>query len=286
MEPYEREALRAVTERPTPVYRTLRAQRISPVLGVEISGVDLSKHVPEQQLVDVRAAFRDHHLIVIRQQKITGEDHDRFTTALASLSPINPPSAAGSLTLRGRTDLRSATADRTAGSRHRDTESAWGSTLYNPRTPGPEFGGETLFVNMHLAHDMLSPTMRSLLEQLTAIHDDAQALAHSTPPPDYVIPKSEQPLIARHPETHRKLLNVNEAYTTRVPQLAARESRALLNMLFDTIAHRAILHCRVRWTPDTLVLWDNRCVQRHATYGHPPHLRNVRHAIIGSPAKA
>ncbi|MEK8145583.1 TauD/TfdA family dioxygenase [Streptomyces sp. M10(2022)] len=51
------------------------------------------------------------------------------------------------------------------------------------------------------------------------------------------------------PETDRKLLYANKAYTSRIPQVSPQESRALLDMLFDAIACRPVLHCRVHWTP-------------------------------------
>ncbi|MFE2715272.1 TauD/TfdA dioxygenase family protein [Streptomyces mirabilis] len=288
MEPYEREALEAVTTRPVHPYRTLTVERITPVLGAEVSGVDLSKEIPAEQLDEIRITFLDHHVLVFRDQTITVEDHKRFAAAFGELRPVNPPPEGDPYILEIRTTSAAANvagngwhADGTA-----DTEPSLGSMLYITEIPEPGCGGDTLFANMHLAYEMLSPAMRSLLDPLTAVHDGAQALGNYTPPADYVIPKGEHPLVARHPETDRKLLYVNKAYTSRISQLSAQESQALLDMLFDTIACRPILHCRVRWTPGTLVLWDNRCVQHHATYDYYPYTRyGQRVAINGGPVK-
>ncbi|WP_320783039.1 TauD/TfdA dioxygenase family protein [Streptomyces sp. CRN 30] len=289
MESYERDALEAITTRPLHPYRTLTVERITPVLGAEVSGVDLSREIPADQLDEIRTAFRDHHVLVLRDQTITVEDHKRFASAFGELRPVNPPPPEGDpYVLEIRTTSAAANvagngwhADGTA-----DAEPSLGSMLYITEIPEPGCGGDTLFANMHLAHDMLSPAMRALLDPLTAVHDGAKALAGYTPPADYVIPRSEHPLVARHPETGRKLLYVNQAYTSRVPQLSAQESQALLDLLFDTIACRPILHCRVRWTPNTLVLWDNRCVQHHATYDYYPYARYGRRvAINGGPVK-
>ncbi|MEU2624255.1 TauD/TfdA family dioxygenase [Streptomyces sp. NPDC007157] len=289
MESYEREALEAVTTRPLRAHRTLTVERITPVLGAEVSGVDLSREIPAEQLDEIRAAFLDHHVLVFRDQTITAEDHKRFAAAFGELRPVNPPPPEGDpCILEIRTT--SAAADVAGNGWHADgtadAEPSLGSMLYITEIPEPGCGGDTLFANMHLAYEMLSPAMRSLLDPLTALHDGAQALAGYTPPADYVIPRSEHPLVARHPETDRKLLYVNRAYTSRVPQLSAQESRALLDMLFDTIACRPVLHCRVRWAPGTLVFWDNRCVQHHATYDYYPYARyGQRVAIDGGPVK-
>ncbi|TRO58152.1 MULTISPECIES: TauD/TfdA family dioxygenase [unclassified Streptomyces] len=289
MESYEREALEAVTTRPVYSYRTLTVERITPVLGAEISGVDLSRDIPAEQLEEIRVAFRDHHVLVFRDQTITAEHHKRFAAAFGEPRPVNPPPPEGDpCILEIRTT--SAAADVAGNGWHADgtadAEPSLGSMLYITEIPEPGCGGDTLFANMHLAYGMLSPAMRALLDPLTAIHDGAQALAGYTPPADYVIPKSEHPLIARHPETDRKLLYVNKAYTSRIPQLSADESRAVLDVLFDIIARRPVLHCRVRWTPGTLVFWDNRCVQHHATYDYYPYARyGQRVAINGGPVK-
>ncbi|WP_069170054.1 TauD/TfdA dioxygenase family protein [Streptomyces griseus] len=289
MESYELEALEAVTTRPARAYRTLTVERITPVLGAEVSGVDLSREIPAEQLEEIRTAFLDHHVLVFRDQTISAEQHKRFAGAFGELRPVNPPPPEGDpCVLEIRT--KSAAADVAGNGWHADgtadAEPSLGSMLYITETPEPGCGGDTLFANMHLAYGMLSPAMRALLDPLTAIHDGAQALAGYTPPADYVIPKSEHPLVARHPETDRKLLYVNKAYTSRIPQLSADESRALLDMLFDMIARRPVLHCRVRWTPGTLVFWDNRCVQHHATYDYYPYARYGRRvAINGGPVK-
>jgi taurine dioxygenase len=39
--------------------------------------------------------------------------------------------------------------------------------------------------------------------------------------------------------------------------MSEEESRGLLEHLFS-LAKRAELQCRVRWEPETLVVWDNR----------------------------
>ena len=65
MESYELEALEAVTTRPAYPYRTLTVERITPVLGAEVSGVDLSQEIPAEQLDEIRTAFRDHHVCLL-----------------------------------------------------------------------------------------------------------------------------------------------------------------------------------------------------------------------------
>ncbi|EGH34356.1 taurine dioxygenase, partial [Pseudomonas syringae pv. japonica str. M301072] len=105
----------------------------------------------------------------------------------------------------------------------------------------------------------------------TAIHDGEIPWKGYQPPPG--LPKSEHPLVVRHPETGRRSLFVNSGFTSHIVQLSPGESHAVLNMLFDLIAREPSLSCRVRWEPNTLVFWDNRCTQHHAVWDYFPHSR-------------
>jgi taurine dioxygenase len=67
------------------------------------------------------------------------------------------------------------------------------------------------------------------------------------------------PLIVRHPETGRNLLFANPAYTLGIAGLKPEESRPILDYLFSVVSAPAFT-CRMRWTPGTLAIWDNRCV--------------------------
>ncbi|MGQ4510756.1 TauD/TfdA family dioxygenase [Streptomyces sp. DW26H14] len=289
MESYELDAVEHITTRPPREYRTLSAAPLTPVIGAEITGLDLSRELTEEQLREFKTAFLDHHVLVVRDQVITQQDHRRLAAHFGELRPVNPPPPEGDpYVLEISTNPEAANVAgngwHTDGSA--DAEPSLGSMLYLTRVPEPGSGGDTLFANMHLAYEMLSPALRSLLDGLTAIHDGLAAFQGQTPPEGYVAPRSEHPLVVRHPETDRKLLYVNPAYTTRIPQLSQEESRALLDLLFAVTARRPVLSCRVRWTPNTLVFWDNRCVQHHATYDYYPFTRyGQRIAINGGPLK-
>ncbi|UOZ05056.1 TauD/TfdA family dioxygenase [Amycolatopsis sp. WQ 127309] len=289
MEQYELDAVKAITTRPAREYRTLAVRGLTPVIGAEVTGLDLGTELTDEQLAELKTAFLDHHVLVFRDQVITAEDHKRLAASFGELRPVNPPPEHGDpYILEVATSPEAANvfgngwhADGTA-----DAEPSLGSMLHITEIPEPGSGGDTLFANMYLAYDMLSPAMKSLLDGLTAVHDGALAFRGHPIPPGYEPPCSEHPLVVRHPETDRKLLYVNPAYTSHIPQLSADESRAVLDMLFALVPNRPMLACRVRWEPNTLVFWDNRCAQHHAVYDYFPHTRyGQRIAINGGPLK-
>ncbi|GAB1340268.1 TauD/TfdA family dioxygenase [Streptomyces sp. E-15] len=284
MEKFVLDAVEHITTRPRTVYETIAADPLTPVVGAEITGVDLTRELPDRQLAEIRHAFLEHHVLVFRDQALSVEDHKRFAAHFGELRPlpVAVPEGRDPVVLEISADKDSTDVD--GHGWHADgtsnPELALGSMLHISRTPDIGSGGDTLFANMHLAYEMLSPAMRAFLDGLTAVHDDAVAWQGHTPPEGYVLPRNEHPLVVRHPETGRKLLFVNPAYTSHIPQLSGAESKALLTMLFDLVARTPMLSCRVRWTPDTLVFWDNRSVQHHAVWDYYPHARHGRRVAI------
>ncbi|MEB3734771.1 TauD/TfdA family dioxygenase [Halopseudomonas pachastrellae] len=135
----------------------------------------------------------------------------------------------------------------------------------------PESGGDTLFNNMYLACEWLSPTLRALLRQLDGIHSPEFGYGPNARHNDGIenmnIHYGEavdddvrtHPLITRHPETGREVLFANPAYTLGIAGMKPEESRPLLDYLFS-VASAPAFTCRMRWTPGTLAIWDNRCV--------------------------
>ncbi|WP_432841807.1 TauD/TfdA dioxygenase family protein [Dactylosporangium sp. CA-092794] len=289
MEPYELAAIERLTTRPPRDYRTITVHPLTPIVGGEVSGVDLSAELPAAQLDEVRTAFLDHHVLVFRDQYITDEDHKRFAGHFGSLRPVNPPPEGDPVILDIRTTAKDANspgngwhADGSA-----DAEPSLGSMLYITETPQGGSGGDTMFANMNLAYEMLSPPLRELLDGLTAIHDGELPFRVYERPPNYVAPKNEHPLVVRHPDSDLKILYANSGYTARIPQLSVAESDALLKLLVALPAMVPLLSCRVRWQPNTLVFWDNRIVQHNAIYDYYPLTRYGRRvAINGGPLKA
>lgn len=276
----------ATAKRPT--YDTIKVSPLTPLIGAEVAGFDLSTQYSNRQLDEVRQALLEHHVLVFRDQKISPEDHKRFGRHFGRLH-VHPLKS----TLGGDPELLEVIATKTskfvAGEGWHtdvtcDVEPPMGSLLHITKTPEIGVGGDTLFANMYLAYDMLSDTMKSFLEGLTAVHDGSLpwVQGYGYAPPGQEFPKTEHPVIIRHPETGRKLLFVNSGFTSHIVQLSRRESRTLLDMLFRHVETEVALHCRVRWAANTLVFWDNRCTQHHAVWDYYPLSRyGNRVSMIG-----
>ena len=74
-------------------------------------------------------------------------------------------------------------------------------------------------------------------------------------------------------------LFVNEGFTTRIVELSATESDAVLRQLFAHLA-KPEFTVRWRWKVGDLAFWDNRLTQHYATADYLPARRVMHRATI------
>ncbi|MEL6861551.1 MAG: TauD/TfdA family dioxygenase, partial [Pseudomonadota bacterium] len=166
-------------------------------------------------------------------------------------------------------------------------EPALGSILYGVEIP--TFGGDTLFANQIAAYEALSDGMKEMLGGLNAIHSasreysargqSAQARQSMQSETATDAPEYEHPVVRTHPETGRKGLYINPAFTLRFAGMTKRESRPLLNFLFEHSRDERFT-CRFRWSQGALAFWDNRCCWHYALNDYPGQRRHMRRATV------
>jgi taurine dioxygenase len=155
------------------------------------------------------------------------------------------------------------------------------SLLYSEVSPA--VGGDTIWASMYAAYDALSAPMKAYLDRLTALHDNSIVkqlyAAEGTLRSEGVAVDApiEHPVIRIHPESGRKALYVNSAYTRAIVGVPAMESRHILNFLFEHLT-RPEYQVRFRWTAGSLAIWDNRCSQHYALddYSELRRMRRVQ----------
>jgi len=82
-----------------------------------------------------------------------------------------------------------------------------------------------------------------------------------------------------HPVSGRRVLYVNRQFCVRIKGLKSDESDALLEFLYRqaTIPEYQL---RVKWQPNTLVMWDNRSVQHYAVHDYYPARRTMERVTV------
>jgi len=255
---------------------------LTPALGAEVFGIDLSAQLSQAKIEAIRRALVAHQVIFFRDQHMSFEQHIALGKRFGSLH-VHPLAQANHPDhpelLRIHADENSS---RAAGEDwHTDVsceeEPPMGSMLY--LTEVPPSGGDTMFASMYAAYDALSRPMQHFLEGLTAVHDGAKVWTKYGMTPSRPFARNEHPIVAVHPETGRKLLFVNKVFTTHVPALSAKESDALLEMLYRHIENPRFM-CRFRWQPNSVAFWDNRCTQHQAIFDYFPARRSGFRATI------
>lgn len=247
----------------------------SAAIGAEVLGVDLSAPLDDGVWTRIHEAFRRHLVLFFRDQDLTPEKHLAFSRRFGELEPY--PFADG---MDGYPELVEVVKlpDEVVA-----FGSGWHVDMSFRETPPlgaalyaievPPAGGDTLFANMHLALETLSPGMQRLVRRLKAVHDshlylsseDARTPAYRGMKMRHDDPAEVRahPLVRVHPESGRTSLFISPDYCGRLEGMSAAESAALLDVL-ERHATRHEFICRFRWEPGSLALWDNRCVMHNA----------------------
>jgi len=269
----------------------ITVEPVSGAVGAEVRGVDLSAALDEDTVAELRRAFLTHHVLFFREQDLSPEAQMRFGRFFGELD--THPFVEGMDTHPEVIEVITEPDDilNFGGGWHSDVtfleEPDLGSVLYAVDVPA--FGGDTMFANQHAAYDALSGTMKGFLEGLVAKHSAGPQYAEGglstlsksmkTKAADEADRVVLHPLVRTHPETERKALYVNRAFTVGIKGMRPDESAALLEFLFDE-AVREPYTCRFRWTPGSVAMWDNRSVQHYALYDYRGHRRSMRRITI------
>jgi taurine dioxygenase len=271
---------------------TLTIRRIAGALGAEISGVDLSAELSDGVIAAIRAAFVEHQVVFFRGQHLTPEQQVRLGRRFG---PLNiHPYVAGMADHPEVMEVVKEPEDRVnfGGGWHSDMSfleaPAIGSILYAVEIP--DYGGDTLFASQAAAFEALSPAFQRMLEGLNAIHSagreysptghSAQARkSMSVVEAEGAVGEYVHPVVLTHPESGRKALYVNPAFTMRIEGWSRRESKALLDFLFEHCRSEAFT-CRFAWAAGSVAFWDNRSVWHYALNDYPGQRRHMRRVTI------
>ncbi len=263
---------------------TLDLRPLTPAIGAEIHGIDLGAPDILNRVPEIRAALLTHGVIFFRDQRLTQEQQIAFARHFGDLE-IHPATPQGQA---NREVLRIA-----YGPDKRGEENHWHSDVTWRESPSlgsillarevPDYGGDTLFANMHLAYERLSDQMKRFCAGLTAVHDISRVFArrlNKTPEELHdKYPPMRHPVIRTHPETGKRAIYVNTAFTSHIEGLSGQESRWLLDHLYDT-AKDVEIQCRFRWREGSVAFWDNRVCQHLAVSDYFPARRVMERVTI------
>ncbi len=268
-----------------------QVRRLSGNIGAEILGLDLSRPLDDAVQTQLRQAWVTHQVLVFRNQAaLTLEQQMAFGQRFGPLSihPFSPnlDDKREVIVLDYSADNPPALTDQW----HADETFRINppmATLLRSRVV-PEHGGDTLFASMTAAYTGLSERMKRYIHGMVAQHDfkpwrplfsSSEKHQAKLRELERQYPNPWHPVVRVHPESGRRLINVNAQFTLRIKDLKPDESDMVLQYLYRQ-ATVPEYQCRVRWEPDMLVMWDNRAVQHYAAHDYYPQRRTMERVTI------
>lgn len=258
-------------------------------LGAEVLGLDLAAPLSNGDFARLHRAHLAHHVLVIRDQRITPQQQIDFSRRFGPLQihVLHQFQLAGHPEIMIVSNIKENGKPIGLG----DAGVFWHSDLSYVERPSlgsmlhvqelPEVGGDTLFANMHMAWDTLPVSLQREVQALRAEHSyltKYTELQQRSPwRPNLTAEQVAKvkpvihPVVRTHPETGRKALFVSEHFTTRIVGLPEDESRGLLQQLFAHSVKPEHIYRHI-WKSHDLVFWDNRSLMHLAT-GCPDNQR-------------
>ena len=222
-------------------HNTIRVTPVTPSIGGLVEGIDLTRELDAPVVEDLHDALMEHQVLFFREQELTHETQKALGEHFGKLHISVGGDGTNSKQLQDYPEVRALHFDENSKSVsgnetwHTDQSCMetppMGTILYIHTVP-PAGGGDTMFASMYAAYDALSPAMKRYLEGMTAVHDGSGAFSRTA---TNQLPVTEQPMIARHPVTGRKLLYVNPGFTSHVCGVSKAESEAILGFLFPPL---------------------------------------------------
>ncbi len=258
-------------------------------VGAHVDEVDLSK-LTADQTAELDAAWAEHGVLFYRDQHLTPEQHIEFATRFAEVDinkffkKVEGHPQIAQVAKEADQEVNIGGAWHTDHSY--DLAPARGSILLAREVP--PIGGDTLFANVADAYEELSEGMKTTLESLRAIHTNADVFGANT---EYAKKTGDRianpegvstvthPVVVAHPQSGRKLLYLNLAFTRYFEGWTREESKPLLEFLYGHVSQERFT-TRFAWQPGSIAMWDNRSTWHWALNDYQGHRRLMHRVTI------
>ena len=239
---------------------------LSPVLGGEVTGLDLRRPFDAATQQAVYDAFVRYHVLCFRGQHLDQNEQVAFSEQFGTLErhmarnrgKLNP--LVHMVTNLGEDGKPSG----------KVASTGWHSDKWFRPEPSlatmPPDGGDTCFANMIAAFAALPDRERAELDGMGVVHDFAAFAARdgkaATPEERADAPPARHPLVRVLPETGEKSLFMGQ-HASHLDELPMDQGRARLDTLTaHAVAERFVY--RHAWRRGDVLMWDNRCLLHRA----------------------
>jgi taurine dioxygenase len=261
-------------------------------IGAEIRGVDLRTALSKETVAEIRAALLAHKVVFFRKQEIDEKGQVAFAKRFGPTT-LAHPTVPALVDHPEVLDLDYRRSEARANNWHTDVTFVdappLGSVLRAITIPPA--GGDTVWANSETAYEDLPAPLRSLADQLWAVHTNSYDYAaaqldlsenarNRKAQFESIDFETLHPVVRVHPETGVPGLFIG-GFARRIKGLSPAESAEILKLLQSYVT-RLENSVRWRWSEGDVAFWDNRATQHYAVadYGtQPRHVRRV--TIVG-----
>lgn len=274
----------------------MQVQKAAGALGAYVNDIQLSEVIASPELMSrIKDLAIAEEVLFLPGQNVAAEVFQQFA---GQFGEILPHGAYGTVQEAPQVQVLESTPENPS------KIEVWHSDMTFSATPPsftllhgqviPEFGGDTLWASATAAYEGLSETMRTMLDELVAVHDFRHGFRESLAEPggperlaDTIAanPPIRHPLIRTHPVTGRKSVYVNALFTTHIDGLTPFESEQILSFLYQHIV-TVEYTVRLQWAPHTIAIWDNRSTQHKPVNDFFPQHRRMHRVTIRGEAPA
>lgn len=250
---------------------SIRIRKVTSRIGAIIEGVDLDAEPDSDTRAALRTALNEHKAIVVDNAHLDDAGQERVAGWFGQLTGAHPtvPAADGTVNVLA-VDSRT--------SRSNEWHSDVTFVLNPPQVTTlrsivvPPYGGETLIANTGAAYRDLPVPLRTLADSLWAVHTNEFDYARPEPATEAqreydkmfvsTTYETEHPVVRVHPLTGERGLFIG-GFVRRISGLSSSESADLLRA-FQAHVTRPENVMRWTWSPNQLLIFDNRITQHYA----------------------
>jgi taurine dioxygenase len=280
---------------------TLTKFEITPLvapLGAVVTGLDASQAVAPEIILQLKKALRDHHILIFKNQNLSDEQFLNFSFYFGSLfvPPDDVPVLASQL---GVTPVIIPVANVDGGytgtgelafhSDHKWTPyPSSGSLLYALEVTSA--GGDTSWLNLNLAYETLDESTKRRIADLQLITYNPFLNKSGEPRKKYrddrsiplISPVFPHPLVRTHPESGKKILNLDYNTEVEVVGLDPQEGKELIEKLRQHLQQPQFYY-QHKWSVGDIVYWDNQSTLHHRQAFDPNQRRVMKRiSLAGS----
>lgn len=273
----------------------LEIRPLDDALGAEITGLELTRPLSNDDADAIMNALHDRQLVCLRSKPLSAADFAALSRRLGDpqlqLLRNSRHDSVPEVSVLDSTYRKPE--DKPADFRL-NRKSGWHTDDSYFEVPAkvtllqsieiPESGGHTQFCNTRKAYEDLSDADKKRLEGLQAVHayDTMRAPARAskrTAQEEAETPEVVHPLIRTHEETGAKAFYFNPNRTDRIVGMGRAESDALLDWVHETITQDKYRYDH-EWEVGDILIWDNRCLVHSVNVDFPVGQTRLHQRIL------